>query len=487
MGVSMDTSFQHLINGTWVTPASDRCVELFDPVTETFRCACPLGSERDVDQAARAARNAFDCGWNDSTLDQRRAILEQLIISVEDKKHAFAETISREIGAPIDFSRTHQVNAALAHLRATHAAAQQPENAFDTAVAPDIPCHRVRFEPMGVAALITPWNWPLNQIALKVGAALIAGCTMILKPSELASETGMLFAQCMAEAGAPNGVFNLILGDAETGSAITNHPNVDVISFTGSTRAGKSVAQAAAKSFKRTTLELGGKSPNLLFDDCDLPLAVQQGVAHCFRNSGQSCNAASRMLVQSSIYDKVLILAKQIAESYESGAANLPGPHMGPLVNRAQFGRVQRLIQEGIAQGARLIAGGPGRPGGVEKGFFITPTVFADVTPDMSIAREEIFGPVLAISRFTDMEDAIEQANDCAYGLAAYVQTGNDKIADEASRRLKAGMIQVNGTSRAPGAPFGGVKASGHGREAGIWGIRAFQDVKSISGVQNLS
>lgn len=483
----MDTSFQHYINGHWIVPDTARSVALFDPATEALRCRCPLGTENDVDQAVIAARDAFDSGWNLSKLSSRLNILENLILQISDRREDFAQIISGEIGAPIDFSRKHQVEAGLGHLRATFEAAQKPENAFDACIVQGMPNHRVRFEPMGVAALITPWNWPLNQIALKVGAALVSGCTMVLKPSELASETGVLFARCMEMAGVPKGVFNLIIGDAETGHALTRHKSVDVISFTGSTRAGKSVAQAAAEDFKRTTLELGGKSPNLLFDDCDLQLAVQQGVAHCFRNSGQSCNAASRMLVQNDVYDKVLALATQIARTYNNGAADLAGNHMGPLVNRAQFDRVQSLIQTGIDQGAKLLTGGTGLPEGFANGFHIKPTVFADVTPDMSIAREEIFGPVLTISKFSDMDDAIRQANDCAYGLAAYVQTSNDKTADEASCRLKAGMIQVNGTSRAPGAPFGGVKASGHGREAGIWGIRAFQDVKSISGAQNLS
>ncbi|MFK8033546.1 MAG: aldehyde dehydrogenase family protein [Hyphomicrobiales bacterium] len=481
----MDTSFQHYINGLWTAPDSTRHVDLFNPATETFRCRCPLGSDHDVDLAVTAARDAFENGWHKSDLSQRIAILENLLAEIDSRRDHFANAISREIGAPINFSRTHQVEAALGHLEATLAAAKIPENRNDIPVAQDMTGHRVRFEPMGVAALITPWNWPLNQIALKVGAALLSGCTMVLKPSELASETGILFAQCMAAAGIPNGVFNLILGDAETGRGLTNHADIDVISFTGSTRAGKSVALAAAKQFKPTTLELGGKSPNLLFEDCNLPLAVQQGVAHCFRNSGQSCNAASRMLVQAGIYKEVLDLAAQFSSTYKNGAADQAGSHMGPLVNKDQFDRVQSLIQKGIDEGATLLTGGLGRPDGFKKGFYIKPTVFVDVTPDMSIAREEIFGPVLTISKFSNIDDGIRQANDCAYGLAAYVQTANEKTADEASCRLKAGMIQVNGTSRAAGAPFGGVKASGHGREAGIWGIRAFQEIKSISGVRH--
>lgn len=480
--LNMTASFRHFVDGHWVAPTSRRKVDLFNPSTEAFRCSCPLGSEIDVEKAVVAARKTFDNGWNFSALKDRLYILENLIATICDHHEDFAHIISTEIGAPIDFAKKYQVEAALGHLQATLLAAQKAENAFDMPVERDGPDHRVRYEPMGVAALITPWNWPLNQIALKVGAALISGCTMVLKPSELAPETGMLFAQCMEASGIPKGVFNLILGDAETGEVLVNHNDVDVISFTGSTNAGKSVAASAAAGFKRTTLELGGKSPNLLFDDCNLPLAVEQGIAHCFRNSGQSCNAASRMLVQDGIYDKVLTLASHIANTYENGSLDAAGNHMGPLINKAQFDRVQHLIQKGIDQGAKLLAGGVGRPKGFTTGYYIKPTVFADVTSDMSIGREEIFGPVLAINRFTNMDDAIRQANDCVYGLAAYVQTSNGKTADEASCRLKAGMIQINGTSRAAGAPFGGIKASGHGREAGIWGIRAFQNIKSISG-----
>lgn len=481
----MNTSFEHFIDGGWAPIKPGKAVDLYDPTTEEFCCSVPVGSASAVNNAVKAARNAFDGNWNTSALPERLVILERLIEQIEDKREAFAQTISKEIGAPIDFSRKHQVEAALDHLRSTHAAAQKPENRFDARLSVDAPTHRVRYEAIGVAVLITPWNWPLNQIALKVGAALLSGCTMVLKPSELASQTGILFAKCIEPAGVSAGVFNLVIGNDETGKHLTSHPDVDVISFTGSTRAGRSVALAAAEGFKRTTLELGGKSPNLLFDDCDLPLAVEQGIAHCFRNSGQSCNAASRMLVQEGIYDKALAFAVQFANEYKNNPRDTAENLMGPLVNRAQFDRAQSLIQKGVDEGARLLTGGLGRPNGFERGFFIRPTVFADVTQDMSIAREEIFGPVLTISKFTNMNDAIQQANDSAYGLAAYVQTSSNQIADEAACRLNAGMVQVNGTSRVSGAPFGGVKASGQGREAGIWGIRAFQDVKSISGASH--
>lgn len=326
---------------------------------------------------------------------------------------------------------------------------------------------------MGVAALITPWNWPLNQLVLKVGAALVAGCAMILKPSELSTPTALILAECMAEAGVPPGVFTLLLGDGEVGHRLCAHPGVNVISFTGSTQVGRQIAQAAGANLTRTALELGGKSPNLLFADCALPLAVEQGVAHAFRNAGQSCNAASRMLAQAPIYDQVVQLAGEIA-------AKTPA---APLVSQAQFDQVQGHIKHAIADGARLITGGLGKPNGVP-GFTPHPTIFADVTPAMRLAQAEVFGPVLAISKFTDEADGITQANTGPYGLAAYVQTNDPARADRVARQLDVGMVQINGSSRAPGAPFGGRKTSGWGREAGLWGIRAFQDVKSISGAE---
>ncbi len=344
----------------------------------------------------------------------------------------------------------------------------------------------MRYEPVGVAALITPWNWPLNQIALKVGAALMAGCTMVLKPSELTPLTGRLFAQCMEATGLPPGVFNFLIGGAESGELLTANERVSAISFTGSTRAGQSVAAAASVGFRRLTLELGGKSPNLLFADCDIATAVRQGVAHCFRNAGQSCNAASLMLVEAGIYDDVVTLAAEMADTYRVDAPHKPGPHMGPLINQAQFVRVQNSIEKAIEQGARCVSGGPGRPDGLNQGYFVRPTVLVDVTPDMVVAREEVFGPVLAIMPFRDLDDAVLKANHSAYGLAAYIQTSNAHMANEAARRINAGMIQVNGNSRALGAPFGGTKSSGLGREAGIWGIRAFQELKSISGLPSV-
>lgn len=480
MNIQINQHPGHFIGGEYVKASSGRVIELLNPADGNPRCRLQLAGEKDVADAIVAARKAFDIGWCDSTLEQRLGILLRLIGEIKDRREEFARSISFEIGAPIDFARKQQVDTALMHLQSTLAAAENAS--FDSPVPADRPEHRVRFEPAGVAALITPWNWPLNQVVLKVGAALAAGCTMVLKPSELAPDTAFLFARCMDQAGAPKGVFNMLIGDGETGAALARHPDIDIVSFTGSTPAGRAVAAAAAQNLKPAALELGGKSPNLIFADCDLQRAIGQGLAHCFRNAGQSCNAASRMLVERSIYERAVALAAEAAASTKTGLPGDPGDHIGPLVSAAQFERVQGYIASGLEDGARLVAGGPGRPDGFASGFFARPTVFVDVTPDMRIAREEIFGPVLTLSPFEDEEDAVHRANDSEYGLAAYVQTEDQTKADRVARRLRAGMVQVNGTSRAPGAPFGGVKASGSGREAGIWGIRAFQTVKSISG-----
>ncbi|MEM9957106.1 MAG: aldehyde dehydrogenase family protein [Pseudomonadota bacterium] len=472
------------IDGAWTSPSGRGRFELTNPATEAPSGWVAVCDETDVDHAVRAARRTFDNGWAHAPKAARLSLLAALIEALELRRAALADAISDEIGAPIDFARSRQVDAGLDHLQETLRAAEQIDD--DQAHPTDGPAHRVRFEPVGVAALITPWNWPLNQVALKLGAAIVAGCPVVLKPSELSSRTAVLVAEAMQDAErasqAPPGVFNLILGDGSTGAALVAHPDIDVVSFTGSTDVGRQIAVSAAQSFKRVTLELGGKSPNLLFEDCDLETAISQGLAHCFRNAGQSCNAASRMLVAREIYDDAVALAAQLADTFKVGPPEQPGDHLGPQVSHTQFERVQGLIETGVTEGARLVSGGPGRPDGITTGFYSRPTVFADVASKMRIFREEIFGPVLTMTPFETEEDGIALANDTDYGLAAYLQTGDPARADRVSRKLNAGMIQVNGSSRAPGAPFGGVKASGVGREAGIWGIRAFQDIKSISG-----
>lgn len=452
---------------------------LVDPATESPVGSVVISGSRIVDKAVTAASRAFEQGWGATPQAKRVELLKRFAAEMNARSEDLANCISAEIGTPIDFSRKGQVAAALWHLQTTIAALEGLDE--DRALTTD-PQHRVRYEPIGVAALITPWNWPLNQVVLKVAAAIAAGCSMVLKPSEWSSRTALILCEVIEAAGLPRGVFNMVPGDARTGQNLVDAPKVDVISFTGSTRAGMSIASSAAKRFARTTLELGGKSPNILFPDCDLPLAVQQGVAHCFRNAGQSCNAASRMLVAREIYDEAVELAAHAARATEVGLPGASGAHIGPLVNRAQFDRVQAMIKEAQGQGAQCVAGGPGRMVGFDKGYFARPTVFADVAPDMSIFREEVFGPVLSITPFDSEEEAIRLANGTGYGLAGYIQTADNERADRVSRALKVGMVQVNGTSREEGAPFGGTGRSGWGREAGVWGIRSFQEIKSISG-----
>jgi aldehyde dehydrogenase (NAD+) len=473
-----ETAPRLFIGGDWIVAEGDADIARTNPATEAVRPPLPVASPAQVAQAVKAAGIS---GWQSAPRAMRRAALARLIAAIEHRSEAFARTISEEIGAPIDFSRRGQVAAALGHLRATLDAFDGAPD--DAPVSPGHPGDRVRYEPVGVAALITPWNWPLNQVALKVGAALVAGCPMVLKPSELGADTALLFARCVQDADLPPGSFNLVLGGADVGAALVADPGVAVISFTGSTRAGQAIATAAAQGFRRTILEMGGKSPNLLFADCDLDTAVRQGLAHCFRNNGQSCNAASRMLVAREIYDNVVALATQVATETPVGAPGQPGDHVGPQVSAAQFAHVQGLIDSAVTQGARVVAGGPGRAAGFAQGFYSRPTVLADVTPRMRVFREEIFGPVLTITPFDTEADGILLANDSPYGLAGYVQTDDPVLADRVARALRVGMVQVNGQSRIAGAPFGGMKASGLGREAGLWGIRAFQEIKSISGV----
>jgi aldehyde dehydrogenase (NAD+) len=408
--------------------------------------------------------------------------LAKLIQEIESRSEDFAALISAELGAPIDFARSGQVGTAIRHFQATLAAALSlPDERLPDA---DRPEHRVRYDPTGIAALITPWNWPLNQIALKVGAALVSGCPMILKPSEFTPQTSILFAECMDAIGLPKGVFNMVLGGAEAGAHLVAHDAVRVVSFTGSTNVGREIARLAAPSFKQMILELGGKSPNIVTASCDLEQAVTDGVAHCFRNTGQSCNAASLMLVERSVYAQAVEFARVACENTALGDPMVSGNHLGPLVSQAQYDRVQSMVKAAIATDARLIGGGAGKPEGFSEGYYMRPTVFADVTPEMDITRNEVFGPVLAMMPFDDIEDAIGLANDIGYGLAAYIQTDDARVADELARGLQAGTIQVNGTSRLFGTPFGGVKDSGLGREGGAWGIRSFQTIRSISGVR---
>ncbi|MBQ0707568.1 MULTISPECIES: aldehyde dehydrogenase family protein [unclassified Ochrobactrum] len=468
------------IDGAWRAPVEAKSIEVINPANEKPYAVISAGSAKDIDLAVAAARKAFP-SWSETSAAERIGYIRRLVEIYEARLDEMAKAISLEMGAPITLARESQAAAGLSHTKAFIAAFENFE--FEELLSSKYPNQTIVREPIGVCGLITPWNWPMNQIALKVIPALAVGCTVILKPSEIAPMSAMLFAEFVDEAGFPQGVFNLVNGEgAVVGEALSQHPDVDMMSFTGSTRAGTAVSRAAAATVKRVSLELGGKSPNIVFADADLEKTIARSLAHCFENTGQSCNAPTRMLVERSVYDKAVELAKQVAEGTKVGDPAEEGDHIGPLSSSIQFEKVQKLIQKGIDEGARLVAGGTGRPEGFTEGDFVKPTVFADVNNDMTIAREEIFGPVLAMIPFDTEEEAVAIANDTPYGLAAYIQTGSPERAKRVARKLRAGMVQINGTSRAPGSPFGGYKQSGNGREGGKWGLEDFMEVKLISG-----
>ncbi len=469
------------IDGGWVAPRDGTDFPVYNPATEEAFATISLGGAADAEAAIAAARHAF-ATWSMTTPAERGEVLRAILAVYEKRAQEMAEAISTEMGAPIDMALSDQAGAGRGHLKAFIRALDAFE--WEHPLRPGVEGQEMTYEPAGVAALITPWNWPMNQVVLKVGAALAAGCTMVLKPSEVAPMSSILFSEIIHEAGVPAGVYNMVNGDgAGVGSILSAHPEIDVVSFTGSTRAGILISKAAADTVKTVSLELGGKSPNLVFSDTDVDAAVARGASFCFANTGQSCNAATRMLVERDSYDRAVEVAKATAEATVVDLPSKNGGHIGPLVSQAQFDKVQRLIQAGIDEGARMVAGGTGRPEGLNRGWFAKPTVFADATPDMTIMREEIFGPVLAMMPFDSEEEAIELANDTPYGLAAYVQTDDPQRARRVSRQLRAGMIQVNGAHRASGAPFGGYKQSGVGREGGVWGIEEFLEIKTVSGI----
>lgn len=470
---------QFHINGCWVDPATPRDCAVIDPSTEEACAIISLGSEADTDAAVAAAKAAFP-GWAATPPAARRAIVARILDQYEARKLEFAQAISMEMGAPIDFALNEQAPCLPWHTK-------NFLRAFDTLewirpLGPHAPGAMIALEPIGVVGLITPWNWPVNQIALKAIPAMLAGCTCVLKPSEESPLNAMLFAEFCHDAGVPPGVFNLVNGDgAGVGSRLSSHPDVEMISFTGSTRAGRAISKAAADSLKRVTLELGGKGANLLFADAD-DRAVERSVKRMMDNTGQSCNAPSRLLVERSVYDATVARAAAIASAIKVGPASEHGDHVGPVVNKRQWDQIQGYIQKGIDEGARLVAGGPGLPEGFNRGFYVKPTVFADVTPGMTIEREEIFGPVLSIIPFDTEAQAIAIANDTPYGLTNFVQTQDAARANRLALRLKSGMVEMNGKPRGAGAPFGGVKASGRAREGGHWGLEEFLEVKAISG-----
>jgi aldehyde dehydrogenase (NAD+) len=463
------------INGRWVAPAKPNDYAVIDPSTEEKCAVISLGDQADTDAAVAAAKAAFEA-WSQTTKSERIALMKRLLEVYNDRAEEMAQAMSMEMGAPIEMSRAQQVGAGSWHLEGFLEAFEDFSFESDFTAT-----EKTLREPIGVCALITPWNWPMNQIVLKAVPAMATGCTTILKPSEIAPLSGVLFAEFVDQAGFPAGVFNLVNGDgAGVGSQLSRHPDVDMVSFTGSTRAGIAISKAAAETLKRVSLELGGKGANIIFEDAH-PKAAQAGAIRCFRNTGQSCNAPTRMLVHTSRYDEAVEMAADVARTTHVGPASEEGQHIGPVVSEAQFDKIQKLIEVGMGE-ARLVAGGLGRPDGLNRGFFVKPTVFADVTNQMTIAREEIFGPVLAIIPFETEEEAISIANDTPYGLTNYVQTEDTEKRRRVARRLRSGMVETNGQGFAKGSPFGGYKQSGNGREGGIFGLEEFLEVKAVSG-----
>ena len=474
----MNIMTKHYINGDWVASVDGSGMAVVNPSTEEPIAKISLGGPADTDAAVSAAKAAFP-GWAATAPQERIAALERLMEAYKRRAKEMAQAISQEMGAPIALASTAQVGAGAGHLKNTIRAAKS--FAFEHPLGDHAPGDMIFHEPVGVCALITPWNWPMNQVMLKVAPALASGCTMVLKPAEQAPLSAMLLAEMIDEAGFPPGVFNLVNGDgAGVGSALTAHPDVDMVSFTGSTRAGVAISKSAASTVKRVSLELGGKGANIIFADAD-EKAVTRGVRHCFNNSGQSCNAPTRMLVERSIYDQAVETARSVAEKTEVGPANVEGRQIGPVVSKTQFNKIQFLIKRGFDERARLVAGGLGLPEGLEQGYFVRPTVFADVTPEMTLWKEEVFGPVLIMTPFDTEEEAIALANDTPYGLTNYVQTTDKTRARRVARQLRSGMVEMNGKFGGAGSPFGGMKQSGNGREGGAWGLEEFLEVKAVS------
>ena len=475
----MENKKNFYIDGKWVTPKSKEEIKVINPATEENCAVISLGNKEDVNFAVSSAKKAYS-SWSFSTKEERIKLLEKLYENYKKRWADIADAITTEMGAPKDFATKLQAGTGAAHLKSFIKYLKGFE--FEKPLGEHAPNQRLIYEPKGVCALITPWNWPMNQVCLKVMPALASGCTMVLKPSELAPLSSMILAELIDETKFPPGVFNLVNGDGgTTGDALTSHPDVNMISFTGSTRAGALISQNAAKDFKRVSLELGGKGANIIFKDAD-PEAIERGALRCFRNSGQSCNAPTRMLVEKSMYKEAVERLKKYTDNFEVGDPKKEGEHIGPVISETQYNKIQTLIKKGIDEGAKLVAGGPGKPNGLEKGYFVKPTVFADVNNDMDIARTEIFGPVLSVMPFETEEEAIQIANDTPYGLTNYIQTQDKEKVKRVARKLRSGMVDVNGAGIAVDAPFGGFKHSGIGREAGQHGLDEFLEVKSVGG-----
>ena len=468
---------QFFIDGAWVDPIEAREFKVINPATEGVAGVISMGSAKDVDLAVMAARRAFE-SYSHTPPTERLALMERILAAYKAHYDEIAQAISIEMGAPVTLSKGAQTAIGVGHISAMIDVLKsfQFEELRGTV--------RLVQEPVGVCALITPWNWPMNQVAAKVIPALAAGCTMVLKPSEYSPFSAIIWARVMQEAGVPKGVFNLINGEGATvGAALSSHKEVDMVSFTGSTRAGTEVAKSAAASVKRVHQELGGKSPNVLLDDADFEKAVKRSVLHVFQNSGQSCNAPTRMLVPKSKLAEVEAIAKRVAEGVVVGDPMSDKTNIGPVVSKVQFDRVEGYIAKGIAEGAKVVIGGSGRPEGLEKGYYVRPTIFSNVNNQMTIAREEIFGPVLCILPYETEEEAVQIANDTPYGLAAYVWSQDNLHARRIGSRIRAGQVTLNGASGTMNTPFGGFKASGNGREYGEFGLRDFLEVKAVIGV----
>ena len=474
----MTEHLEFYIDGRWVPPAGQaKTLDVVNPATEQAVARISAGAPADVDRAVAAARRAFET-YGRSSRQERIALLERIAAVYEKRLGEIAETISEEMGAPMPLARAAQAPAGLAHVKQTLGVLK--DYPFDESKGTT----RILREPVGVCGLITPWNWPMNQIMCKVAPALAAGCTMVLKPSEIAPLSGIMTAQVLHEAAVPAGVFNLVNGEGPVvGAAMAAHPGIDMMSFTGSTRAGTQVAKAAADTVKRVAQELGGKSANILLDDADFGRMVKHGVRACFNNSGQSCNAPTRMLVPRARLAEAAAIAKETAEATIVGDPRGEKTNLGPVAGKAQFEKVQKLIEKGIAEGADLVTGGTGRPHGLDRGYYIRPTVFANVRNDMTIAREEIFGPVLCILPYDTEDDAVRIANDTPYGLSGYVSSGDPERAFRVASRLRTGNVHLNGATVDYAAPFGGYKQSGNGREWGEFGFEEFLEVKAVMGV----
>jgi aldehyde dehydrogenase (NAD+) len=471
-----DTKFY--INGKWVEPTVPHLFDVINPATEEAAGQISLGSTKDVDLAVKAARRAFP-SYSVTSREERLDLLKRIIKLYEERIDELASAMTAEMGSPITFSHEVQTVNALNHFKEMVDVLSSYK--FESFMGGTM----IRREPIGVCGLITPWNWPLNQVTSKLAPALAAGCTSVLKPSEIAPLSTILLAEILHDAGVPKGVFNLVNGDGPAvGEAISAHPDVDMVSFTGSTRAGILVAKAAAATVKRVCQELGGKSPNIVMRGADLDKVVPAGVLRCYTNTGQSCQAPTRMLTHRSQRDSAVALAKKAAEQVQIGDPLDPKSQMGPVVSKAQFDKIQGLIEKGLKEGATLVCGGPGRPAGFNRGYFVRPTVFADVTPNMTIAKEEIFGPVLSMMTYDSEDEAVEMANNTSYGLAGYVQAGSIEDARRIGAKIRAGRIYLNGAPANNKVPFGGYKQSGNGREHGVFGFEEYLEVKAMLGYQ---